>query len=158
MVAKLGKVGRLAVELRRHHLGVQRLMALRRAAISLVVLVFVITTIEIRRAFVLIWSAVLRKQLAREGPRRMERLRVTYELVSGNEVAHIARGVLINLLVVAEDEDGDIDRAQDGELVSLLEQATLALEESPRAIGVSDGAAAEGSMELLLTRSGCGHP
>jgi hypothetical protein len=61
MVAKLGKVGRLAMELRRHHLGVQRLVALRRAAIGLIVLVLVITTIEVGGALVLIWSAVLRK-------------------------------------------------------------------------------------------------
>jgi hypothetical protein len=80
----------------------------------------------------------------------MERRRITYELVPGNEVAHIARGVLINLLVVAEDEDGDVYRAQDGELMSLLEQATFALEEGPRAIGVSDGAAAEGAWRCYL--------
>jgi hypothetical protein len=37
---------------------------------------------------------------------------------------------------VAKDDDGDIDRTKNGQLVSLLEQTTLSLEECP-AIGKS---------------------
>ena len=48
-------------------------------------------------------------------------------LVSGNEFAHVGRRVLVYLLIVAKDKDGNIDRAEDRELVSLLEQAALAL-------------------------------
>jgi hypothetical protein len=51
-------------------------------------------------------------------------------LVPRNQIAHICRGVLVQLLVVAENEDGDVDRAENGKLVSLLEETTLALQES----------------------------
>ena len=57
--------------------------------------------------------------------------RGTYVGVARDEVAHVRRGVLIELLVVAEDEDGHINRAQHGEFVRLLEQATLPLQERP---------------------------
>lgn len=49
---------------------------------------------------------------------------------SSNSLVDIAGRVLIKLFIVAEDYDGNIDRAKNGELVSLLEQATFALEES----------------------------
>lgn len=48
--------------------------------------------------------------------------------MAGNEIMHIGRGVLVELLVVAKDENGDIDRAKHGELMSLLEETTFALQ------------------------------
>jgi hypothetical protein len=42
----------------------------------------------------------------------------------------------VELLVGAEDEDGDIGRAEDGQLVGLFEETKLALQEGDRAIAV----------------------
>ena len=52
----------------------------------------------------------------------------TYICVSCDEFAHVTRRVLVQLLVAAEDEDGDIDGTEDGELVGLLEQAAFPLQ------------------------------
>lgn len=49
-----------------------------------------------------------------------------------NRLVDIARGVLIELLVVPKDDDCYIDGAKYGQLMSLLEETTLALEESDR--------------------------
>lgn len=45
-----------------------------------------------------------------------------------NELMHVGRRVLVELLIVAKDEDGHIDGTQDGELVCLFKQAALSLE------------------------------
>jgi hypothetical protein len=52
-------------------------------------------------------------------------------LIATNDLVNVARGELIQLLVVAEYDDGDVDRAQYRELMSLLEQAALALQKCP---------------------------
>lgn len=44
---------------------------------------------------------------------------------------HVTRRVLIEFLVSAKDNDGDIDRTKNGQLVRLLEQSTFSLEECP---------------------------
>jgi hypothetical protein len=44
---------------------------------------------------------------------------------------HVTRGVLVDFLVVAENDNGDIDGTKNGQLMSLLEQSTFALEECP---------------------------
>lgn len=74
----------------------------------------------------------------------------TYVCVSGDEFSHVARRVLVELLVLAKDEDGDIDRAEDGELMRLLEETTLALKERAIVVDqlVSRRAADVGSMHL----------
>jgi hypothetical protein len=52
-------------------------------------------------------------------------------LISWDQFAHVCGRVFIQLLVVvSKDEDSDVDRAENGQLVSLLEQATLSLEKS----------------------------
>lgn len=56
----------------------------------------------------------------------------TYILVSGDEMLHIGRRVLVQLFVVPEDKNGDIDGAQDRKLVCLFKQASLSLEKGPR--------------------------
>ena len=38
----------------------------------------------------------------------------------------------IQLLVMAKDDDGDVDRTQDGQFIGLLEEAALSLEKCPR--------------------------
>lgn len=52
---------------------------------------------------------------------------LTYVLVSGENLSNIATGVLVKLLVVAKYYDGDIDGAEDGKLMCLLEKTTFAL-------------------------------
>lgn len=52
-------------------------------------------------------------------------------MVPRDKVAHVCRGVLVELLVVAEHKDGYIDGAEHRKLVRLLEQAALALEKGP---------------------------
>lgn len=42
---------------------------------------------------------------------------------------NVARGELVKLPIVAEDDDCNINRAEDGELMGLLEEAALALQE-----------------------------
>jgi len=51
-------------------------------------------------------------------------------LVAADGLVDVAGRKLVELLVVAEDDDGDVDRAQHGELMRLLEQAAFALQES----------------------------
>ena len=51
----------------------------------------------------------------------------TYILISRNDLGNIARGELVKLLVVTKNDDRHIDGAEDGKLVSLLEQAALSL-------------------------------
>lgn len=54
----------------------------------------------------------------------------TYILKSADSIVYVAGRVFIQLLVVSKDDDSNINGAEDGELVSLLEQAAFALEES----------------------------
>lgn len=49
--------------------------------------------------------------------------------ISGDELSHVARRVLIQLLVLTKDEDGNINRAKHRELMCLLEKTALALQE-----------------------------
>lgn len=44
---------------------------------------------------------------------------------------HVTARILVQLLVVAENHDGHVDRAEDGQLVGLLEQSPFTLEECP---------------------------
>lgn len=53
---------------------------------------------------------------------------MSYILVAANGLVNITRGELIKFLVVAEDDDGNIDGTKDGEFVRLLEQTALALQ------------------------------
>lgn len=59
----------------------------------------------------------------------------THILISPDGFVDVAGRELVQLLIVAEDYHGNVDGAEDGELVRLLEQATLALEKG--AIGVA---------------------
>jgi hypothetical protein len=54
--------------------------------------------------------------------------RETYELVSGQNFSNIATRILVQLFVVAKDDHGNVDRAQNRQLMRLLEQASFALE------------------------------
>lgn len=50
--------------------------------------------------------------------------------ISRQRLANVSRRKLVQLLVVAEDDDGDIDRTQDRQLMCFLEQAAFSLEKS----------------------------
>lgn len=52
-----------------------------------------------------------------------------YILVSPQGLADVAGGELVQLLVVAEHDHGDVDGTEDGELVCLFEQAAFPFEE-----------------------------
>ena len=52
----------------------------------------------------------------------------TYVLEAADGLVDVVRREFVQLLVVAEDDDGDLDLAQDGQLVGLFEQAAFALE------------------------------
>lgn len=104
------------MEVRRHHLVVHLVGCVGRSAIGLLFLFLIIATVEIGGAFVLVGTAMV--------------------LVSGDEISHVRRRVLVELLVVAKDEDGDVDGAEDGQLVGLLEQTALSLQEGDRTISV----------------------
>ena len=59
-------------------------------------------------------------------------IRDTHILKSCYRLVYVAGRVFVQLLIVAEDDNGDVDGAQHGELMRLLEQAALALEEGDR--------------------------
>lgn len=84
---------RLPLEVRREHLGIHAI-SLRGRAVFILVLVLVGAAIEVR------WSLVL------VGPAMIG--------VPCDQVAHVARRILIELLVAAEYKDCDIDGAEDG--------------------------------------------
>jgi hypothetical protein len=54
---------------------------------------------------------------------------VTYKVVALQYLSNIARRVLVQLLIVSEYYNCDIDRAEDGKLMRLLEKSAFALEE-----------------------------
>jgi len=57
-------------------------------------------------------------------------------LVPANRLVDVARRKLVQLLVVAKDDDGNVDGAQHRELMRLLEQAAFALQERPGLVSV----------------------
>lgn len=50
-------------------------------------------------------------------------------LISSQDLSNITTRVFVQLLIITKDYDSDIDRAENGELMRLLEQAAFALEE-----------------------------
>jgi hypothetical protein len=54
---------------------------------------------------------------------------VTYILIPADGLVDIARRKLVQLLVVTKDDNRDVNRAKNRELVRLLEQTAFALEE-----------------------------
>lgn len=77
-----------------------------------------------------------------------------YILVPSDGLVDVARRELVELLVVPKDDDCNVDGAEDGKLVSLLEEAAFALQKGA-AKGQSQPRWRQGAK---LTRSGCGHP
>lgn len=57
-------------------------------------------------------------------------------MVSAEGFLDVGGGELVQLLVVAEDDHSNVDRAEDGELMGLLEEAALALEKGDGAVAI----------------------
>jgi hypothetical protein len=96
--------------------------------VVLVIIVAVLFAHKILGAFVFVCIAILRGVLAMyEFVKGMSA--ATYVLVAANSRIDVAGRELVELIVVAKNDDGDIYGAQNGELVSFLEKTTLALEE-----------------------------
>lgn len=86
------------------------------------------------RVFILI--LVVQVFLAHEVFGAFVLVRTAIILIATDGLIDIARRELIQLLVVAEDYDGNIDGAENGELVSLFEKTTFALEKGYGAVPV----------------------
>jgi len=56
-------------------------------------------------------------------------MRAAIVLEPSHNLVDVRGRVLVQLLIVPEDDDGDVDRAEDGKLVRFLEQTAFALEE-----------------------------
>lgn len=69
----------------------------------------------------------------------------TYIGVPCDHLPHVSRRILVQLLVVAKDEDGNIDTAEYGQLVRLLKETSLSFQE---------GTIGETSSQRLLSRRG----
>lgn len=81
----------------------------------------------------------------------------TYKLISVQDLSNVTTGIFVQLLVIAEDNHRDVDRAEHRELMRLLEEASLALEKSswltrqqcrPRVRGVARRAARRRGRDL----------
>ena len=67
-------------------------------------------------------------------------MRAAIILKAPDYLIDVGRGVLVELLIVPEDDNGDVDGTQDGQLMRLLEQAAFPLEEGDGSVAiVSDG-------------------
>lgn len=96
----------------------------------ILLIVIIALACEIFGAFVLVgWTEL-------EGEMKYQRLcarlemkkQDTHVLIASKRLRHFTRGVLIQLLVVAKDDNGDIDRTKNGEFMRLLEETTLSLQ------------------------------
>lgn len=59
-----------------------------------------------------------------------------YILKATDDFVDVRRRILVQLLVVPEDDDGDVDGAEDGELMRLFEQTPFALEKGDAAVAI----------------------
>lgn len=117
---------RLTGEVRGHHLRLHGL-ALWRGTVLVLFVFLVIAAIEVGGALVFVGSAMLGATSVSIWLGRGTA--ATHKMVPLDKLVHVGRGVLVQLLVRAEDEDGNIDGAEHGELVRLLKETALALEE-----------------------------
>jgi len=58
-----------------------------------------------------------------------------YIIISRQDLSNVTTRIFVQFLIIAKDYDGDIDGAENGELMRLLEQTTFALKE--RSVGSS---------------------
>ena len=66
--------------------------------------------------------------------------------MSSDHIINVPRGKFVQLLVVAENDDGHVDGAEDGQLMRFLEQTTFAFEKGAVIIKSGRWLSSKGSM------------
>jgi hypothetical protein len=123
---------RVALVVRRQHLGIHGL-DLRRGAILVVVVVVICAAVKVGRSLVLVGPAVIS--------------------VAIEDGTHFVGRVLKELLVVTKNDDGNLYIAEHGKLMRLLEETALAFQKGDGAIPVIlDGL----DFDLSASHLGCG--
>lgn len=86
-------------------------VALRRAAVLVVIVLLVGPAIEVGRSLVLVRAAVLSRCRV-SGMSEGREIEITHVGPPRYELPQVARGVLVQLLVAAKDDHRDVDRAE----------------------------------------------
>lgn len=94
--------------------------------ISFLVIITTTLALEVGRSFVFVCAAIL-YSVSRVS---QQCARAAYILEAGDGLVDVAGRELVELLVVAKDDDCDVDGTEYTQLVCLLEQAAFALQES----------------------------
>jgi hypothetical protein len=117
---------RVALEVTGEHLRVHP-VTLRRGAFVFLILLFLGAAVEIRWRLVLIRFTMLSdRHVSRMACRY--RQEGTYQGPPVEHFPHVAGRELVQLLVVAEDDNGYINVAEHGELIGLLEETAFPLQ------------------------------
>lgn len=135
--------GGLALKMVRHHgmlwrgMGVSRRGSAHHLDVFILLLVQVFLAHEVFRAFVLVRSAILRVPVSALSPGGHGG---AYILIPADGLIDIAGRELVQLLVVSKYDHSNVDGAEDGELVGLLEETAFALEEGAgrTSVGIRD--------------------
>jgi hypothetical protein len=102
--------------------------------VVVVIVVAVLLVLEVIGALELVRTTVLARSA--RAPREGFTYRRSCVLVALQKVGEVGGRVFVELVVLAKDDDGDVDRGEDGELVGLLEQTALALEKGDGAVPI----------------------
>jgi hypothetical protein len=110
-------VGLRVLEMVRHHTVLGRGVRVARCSALLVLVVFIVAVLlahKVLGALVLVCAAILRdlSVSCSFSATLCPRIRGAYILVPANGLVDVARRKLVQLLVVAEDDDGDVNRAE----------------------------------------------
>ncbi len=118
----------LILELGLHHWGLLRVMGGRGSHIIIVIIVIIhiFLAIEICWSFMFICAPILCESLVLDLGQGDT---LSYKVIPLQNLSNITRGVFVQFLVIPENDNCDIDRAQYGKLMRLLEEAALALKE-----------------------------
>jgi hypothetical protein len=101
---------RLVLKLGWHHLWFNRSMMGHSGPVIIVVVVHILSLpAEISRTFMLVCSSIL-KPISCDQGRHGD---ATYILISCQDLSNITARVLIQLLIIAKDNDCDVDRTKD---------------------------------------------
>jgi hypothetical protein len=134
-LSKMGE-GAAVLDVRRDHVLRWHGLFSSAGVLIFVVLLVIVATLspEVCRSLVFVWIAIL-GPLA--GSPRAERGGM-YIGISRQRFANVSGRKLVQLLVVAEDDDGNIDRTQDRQLMRLLEEAAFSLEKSSAVVSTGE--------------------
>jgi hypothetical protein len=163
------------LQMMRHHSVLWRGVRVSWDSALVILVVFIIAVLfahEVLRTLVLVCAAILRdlSVSCSFSATLNPGIRDAYILIAANGVVDVARGKLVQLLVVAKDDDGDVDGTEHRELMRLFEQTAFALQKSATEgqcwlvrgyyLYTARARRADG-LEMTarrLTLSGCGHP